>query len=77
MAQWFVFVADDLVTPVILGTDFLQKNALVLDFTSQPVSWYHSGKSDESSDSKVCSIGTGKDDTTVLTSRNRCLYVCL
>ena len=31
------FVVDRLVAPVILGVDFLQKNGLVLDFTSTPV----------------------------------------
>ena len=30
-------VVDSLVTPVILGIDFLQKNGLVLDFTCTPV----------------------------------------
>jgi len=30
-------VVDSLVTPVILGIDFLQQNVLVLDFTSTPV----------------------------------------
>ena len=36
-------VVDCLIYPVILGVYFLHKNALTLDFTSTPVSVYHSG----------------------------------
>ena len=31
------FVVKDLITPVILGTDFLQEHRLLLDFTTTPV----------------------------------------
>jgi len=36
-------VVDNLIYPVILGVDFLHKNALTLDFTLTPVSVYHRG----------------------------------
>ena len=36
-------VVNSLVTPVILGTDFLQKHGLTLDFTADPVTVYQSG----------------------------------
>ena len=35
-------VVNSLVTPVILGTDFLQKHGLTLDFTADPVTVYQS-----------------------------------
>ena len=61
-------VVNDLVAPVILGTDFLQKNALVLDFTSQPLTVYHSGLADMSDTSnvgdKVCMVGVAESNTT-------------
>ena len=36
-------VVNCLIYPVILEVDFLQKNALTLDFTSTPISAYHGG----------------------------------
>ena len=61
-------VVNDLVAPVILGTDFLRQNALVLDFTSQPLTVCHNKPSDESTMSgvgnKVCAVGTAESSTT-------------
>ena len=45
------FIVNSLVTPVILGTDFLQKHRLTLDFTADPVTVYQSGN--EISDAEI------------------------
>ena len=60
-------VVNDLVAPVILGTDFLCQNALVLDFTSQPLTVHHNEPADELTMSgvgdKVCAVGTAESST--------------
>ena len=40
--QLLIIVVNSLVTPVILGTDFLQKHGLTLDFIADPVMVYQS-----------------------------------
>ena len=66
-------VVNDLVAPVILGTDFLQKNALVLDFTSQPLTVYHSDLAETPDTSsvadKVCVVGIAESNTTAVTDQ--------
>ena len=51
--------------PVILGTDFLCWNTLVLDFTSQPLSVYHSKAAGTSPNvrNKICTVGTAESTT--------------
>ena len=63
-------VVNDLVAPLILGTDFLSQHALVLDYTSHPVSIYHSrmkGRPQQlplKSMEKVCTMVTTENSTT-------------
>ena len=63
-------VLNDLVAPVILGTDFLQKNALVLDFTSQPLTVYHSDLKTPSVSDKVCMVGMAESNTPGVTDQS-------